>query len=143
MLGVLSILGGETRFNEYIDMLNKSDSGIISFQMEGTQENQYTTQELFDYFNIDRNSEYATSGQILAGILIMKKDINGSVVPKTWLKALSDNALLFTDHYNGSQKPPFIDNRHEQSVLSVIRKLYGSVVLSDETFSNHLVIQNQ
>jgi len=43
--------------------------------------------------------------------------------------------LLFTDHYNReNQESCFIDNRHDQSILSVVRKIHGSIVLGDETW---------
>lgn len=72
-------INGKKRFDEYIKMLNNSDKGIISFQMPHT-EKQYTTKEIFNYFNIDINSEYANSGQILDGILIMKKNKNLNII---------------------------------------------------------------
>ena len=62
------------RFNEYIDMLKNSNQCIISFQMSFFPEKKYTTKEVFEYFNLDSNSEIANSGQILDGVLIMKKN---------------------------------------------------------------------
>ena len=42
---------------------------------------------------------------------------------------------MFTDIYNNQQHSFFKDNRHEQSVLSLIRKKYGTVVVEgDETW---------
>ena len=125
---------GKTQFDEYIEMLNKSDKGIISFQMPHV-EKKYTTKEIFNYFNIDINSEYATSGQILDGILIMKKNKNLNIIIDLWHNVIYDEPLLFTDHYNKmGQCKDFIDNRHEQSILSLVRKKHGSIVLMDETY---------
>lgn len=45
-----------------------------------------------------------------------------------------DEPLLFTDHYNKIQESYFIDNRHEQSILSLVRKKHGSIILNDETW---------
>ena len=51
------------------------------------------------------------------------------------LKCLEDNPLLFTDHYNNNgQESCFIENRHDQSVLSLNRKIHGSVIIQDETY---------
>lgn len=126
-------INGKKRFDEYIKMLNISDKGIISFQMPHI-EKKYTTKEIFKYFNIDINSEYANNGQILDGILIMKKNKNLNIIIDEWDNVMHDDPLLFTDHYNKIQESYFIDNRHEQSILSVVRKKHGSILLEDETW---------
>jgi hypothetical protein len=125
---------GKKRFYEYIDMLNDSNEGIISFQMEHL-EKIWTTRQIFQHFNLDLNSVYANSGQILGGILIMKKNEKLMKILDEYFNVLTTNKLLFTDHYNReNQETCFIDNRHDQSVFSVIRKIHGSIVLKDETY---------
>lgn len=125
---------GKKRFDEYICMLNNSNECIISFQMP-SQEKIWTTKEIFQYFNADINGEIANSGQMLSGILIMKKNKNIVNINNIWYNVIYDNPLLFTDHYNAENQESFFkDNRHEQSIFSLIRKIHGSVVLDDETF---------
>ena len=124
---------GKKRFDEYINLLNNSDEGIISFQMPHN-EKQYTTIEVFNYFNIDINSEIANTGQILDGILIMKKNNNLINMNNIWFNTIYDNPLLFTDYYNKNQEDYFKDNRHEQSIFSVIRKMNNPILLLDETY---------
>ena len=124
---------GKDRFNEYIEMLNNNDEGIISFKMPHI-EKKFTIKEIFNYFNIDINGEIANSGQILDGILIMKKNKNLININNIWYNVIYDNPLLFTDHYNNNQESYFRNNRHEQSIFSVIRKMYKSILLEDETW---------
>jgi len=124
---------GKKRLDEYIELLNKSDEGIISFQL-GHAEKRYTTKEIFDYFDVNMRDKIANSGQILSGILIMKKNTNLIKLIDKWLGVVHDNPLLFTDHYNSNQAPPFRDNRHEQSVFSLIRKLSNPILVRDETY---------
>lgn len=133
--------GGFKRFKEYIEMLNddSSDSGstgCISFQMPHHAEDKWTTKEIFEYFNIHGgSSDIRESGQFIATVRMFKKNANSMNIVSAWLNALYQNPLLFTDHYNGSnQSVRFIDNRHDQSVLSVICKLYKTTVLEDETY---------
>ena len=84
---------GKNRFYEYVDMLNKSDEDIISFKMSHLPEKHYTTKEIFNYFNVDINSSIANSGQILDGILIMKKN-------KDLIKKIKYGMMLFIKmHY--------------------------------------------
>jgi len=125
---------GKKRFDEYIEMLNNSNEGIISFQMT-LQEKTWTTKQIFQHFNLDLNSDYGTSGQIVGGILIMKKNEKLLKIIDECFKVLTTNKLLFTDDYNHQNQESFFkDNRHDQSVLSIVRKIYGSLVLENEIY---------
>ena len=130
-------LQGRNRFNEYIEMLNKSDEGIISFIMHQHLEKEWTTKEIFNYFNIPENSDIVNTGQIIATVKILKKNENSVNVINLWLKVLYDNPLLFTDCYNNNQRPEYIENRHDQSTCSVICKLHKTIVLDDECHFKH------
>lgn len=124
---------GEKRFKEYIELLKNSDECVISFQMKGCKEREWTTKEIFNYFNIDINSKEANSGQIHATILIMKKNEKLMEILDKYFKVLKDDIYLVTDKYNTNQIDKFRDNRHDQSIFSIIRKKYGSIILEDET----------
>jgi len=124
---------GKQRFHEYIELLNTSNTGIISFQMSHI-EKIWTIKEAFEYFNIDLDSDIANTGQILGGIRIMKKNMNLMSIIDLEIKTLYDNPLLFTDYYNKKQKKPFKDNRHDQSIFSLIRKMNNPILLRDETW---------
>ena len=124
---------GKKRFEEYIDILKNNESGIISFQMKWI-EKKYTTQEIFDYFQVDNNSEIANSGQITSCIIMLIKNKNTVNLIDKFYNTISDNALLFTDNYNKKQNDYFVDNRHEQSVFSVLRKLNNPILIDDESW---------
>jgi hypothetical protein len=131
---------GIDRFKEYIEMLNNSDSGCISFQLDSNMlkcyEKQWTNKEIFDYFNVEINGDIAKSSQILATVIILKKNKNSINIVDLWLKTVHDKPILFTDDYNNNNKGrcEYIENRHDQSVFSIIRKLYGSILLPEETY---------
>ena len=125
---------GKKRLDEYVDMLNKSDGGIISFKMSHLPEKCWTTKQIFDYFHIDRNSDIANNGQLVGGILIMKKTLNLKIKLDMVYKVYEDDCLLVTDYYNKGQASYFRDNRHDQSIFSIIRKIHKSIELEDETF---------
>lgn len=122
---------GKARFDEYIQMLKESEEGILSFQLTH-KEKVWTTTNIFNYF--DANDEIKESGQIIGTIRIMKKTPNLIRMLELEAKALRDDPLLFTDHYNNAQKPFFKDNRHEQSIFSVIRKQHNPILIPDETY---------
>ncbi len=131
---------GRERFNEYISMLDKSDYGIMSFQMSGNKgpgnlerEKTWTISQIFKYLNIELDSEDANSGQYLGGILVMKKNEHLLKIIDLLIKALEYDPLMYTDYYNrGPQHPGFRENRHEQSIFSLLRKIHGSVVIDGD-----------
>jgi hypothetical protein len=133
---------GKQRFNEYISMLNENDNNnninnkipLISFQLNHP-EKYWTTSHIFEYFNIGLDNHILNSGQILDGILIMKKTTGVISMIDDWYNVIEDDVLLFTDNYNNkNQMSYFKDNRHEQSIFSIIRKLGNTIVLNDETY---------
>lgn len=126
-------LYGENRFKQYIEMVKQDKSGMISFQLPHA-ENKYTISQIFDLYNTDISKR--ESGQYLAGILIMKKNKNTYHKVEQWFNTLLIDHKLFTDYYNIFQNYNyFVDNRHDQSVFSVIRKNDdNTIVLNDETY---------
>lgn len=138
---------GKSRFYQYIDALNtnKEQYGVLSFQMTGKMgpgnleiEKKWTTKQIFDHFQVDMETknEIANTGQYLGGILMMKKNTHLKQYMERYLSCVLQNPLLCTDHYNVmNQVEEFRENRHEQSITSVLRKLMGSVVIdSDESW---------
>jgi len=124
---------GEKRFYEYIEMLN-DDNPIISFQLQHL-EYKWTTKEIFEYFNVLDNDKITNSEQVMTATLIMKKNDKLLKLMKLWETTLQDNPLLFTDYYNKNQLDNnFIENRHDQSIFSVIRKMNNPLLLNDETW---------
>lgn len=125
---------GKQRFDEYIKMLNNSNECIISFKLKHL-EKKYTIKELFKYFNMETDDINGNTGQIMATVLIMKKTDKLKTIIDECINVLRYDHLLVTDYYNKhNQCKEFIDNRHDQSILSLIRKKYGSIVLNDETW---------
>jgi hypothetical protein len=131
---------GKKRFNEYIDLLDKSEYGFLSFSMSGgagpgslEPERNFNVKEVFKYFSVSMESEVAKSGQYLGGVLIIQKNEHAMFIVDLFLKALEDDPLMFSDHYNTEyQESYFRDNRHDQSISSMIRKIHGSVVIDGD-----------
>lgn len=127
---------GRERFEEYLAMLNTSDRGVISFEMDvnGFMERKWTTGHIFRHFQVLSNKSITESGQYYGGVLIMQKKPHLLRCLESAEEALSSDPLMITDVYNsGKNLPGFIENRHDQSVLSVVRKVCGSIVIRDES----------
>ena len=127
---------GIERFNFYKDLL--SEIGILSFQMgEGAAEEKFTTGAIFDKFGIEEKSEIRKSGQIIATILIFKKCEKSIKLIDDYYNLAINYTSLFSDEYNMiNNSPNFVDNRHDQSILSIMRKKYESICINDETYAD-------
>ena len=124
----------KTRFLQYIDMLNNSDESMISFQLSH-QEKKYSIQEIGKLLEIDSTDKVFDTGQLVATVLIMKKHDKTKYILNKCIELLTKDKLIITDEYNKkNQLESFIDNRHDQSILSLVRKKYGSIILQDETW---------
>lgn len=132
---------GIERLNDYINLLKNSNLGIISFQLTHL-EKIWTIKEIFNYFKINNELNILNSGQYMATILIMKKNKHLLNILDSWSKLINHDSLLITDHYNNNQESYFKDNRHDQSILSIIRKIEGSIILKDETYFGKYTKEN-
>jgi hypothetical protein len=66
-------------------------------------------------------------------VLIIQKNDHAMKTIDLFLKALEDDPLMFSDHYNNKQQEQYFrDNRHDQSISSLIRKIHGSVVIDGD-----------
>nr|VFJ63128.1 MAG: hypothetical protein BECKFW1821A_GA0114235_11423 [Candidatus Kentron sp. FW] len=127
--------GGLARFEEYIQLLDSSEYGCLSFRMEHLPERCWTKRDVFDHFHVGIDSEIANSGQLIGTVILLKKCRYAVMLIDKWLSTLYDEPVLFTDHcYSENHHGEFVAHRHDQSIFSIIRKLHGSVVIPDETY---------
>ena len=129
---------GQQRFVEYVQLVNSSSFDILSFQTR-YPEHVFTTGRIFQFYNVTKNSAVRDSGVYIATILVMQKGPHLRKWLALALRALVDDPCLFTDRDELTSKDAdsrFRTPRHDQSVMSVTRKLVGSVVMPDETWAN-------
>ena len=123
------------RFTEYIELLN--DSNFSSLRMkceEQFKEKQFTTKELFNYFNIGIESDIATSTQLQAGHMFFKKNKDSLNYFMEYEELLKKDRKLITDYYSSfEQTAEFIENRHDQSIFSLMSKKFGAEIIKNET----------
>ena len=126
---------GKKRFYEYIDILNNSEHCNLSFIMHHL-EKYWTTSQIFNYFDISMNSDIANSGQMMATCIGWKKNNCSFNLINLFFKTIDYDYKLISDAYNKiDQNEYFKDNRHDQSIFSILRKLHGAEILNDETAS--------
>jgi hypothetical protein len=125
------------RFNEYIEMVTKSECGLLRFELPELYERDYTNKKTFEYFQnkYDRlnitDDIYNNKYQLMATVFIMRKTKFVMDFFQIVLSILCDNPILFTDIYNEN----IINHRHDQSVMSLLyRHMGGNLIIPDETY---------
>jgi len=125
------------RFQEYVQDLQNSNFDVQCHQLQHAEQF-YTTERIFQVMGVGRNNtEIRETGQYAGGILMIQKGDHA----RRWLDliwtALGKDPYIVTDKYNNEAKKinsAFLDNRHDQSVSSVARKLVGCLVYPDESY---------
>jgi len=139
--GCMINIKGEKRFKEYIELLNQSETGCLSFELPH-KEIEYTKQEVFDYFGASETIIH--SNQLVGGVLFLRKCAHTTMLVNKWYATLCENSSLFTDDKDENvQHKEFIDHRHDQSIFSVLRKTYKSEIIPDETYFLDFIREGQ
>lgn len=114
---------GIQRLNKYFELANESKTGLLAFEMPVYTEKQYTKGDLFDYFDT-RNNTGIYPCQIAANFLFIRKCENSVELIQKWVKVYYDDFALADDTPSVSPNfPEFIENRYDQSILSLLVKL--------------------
>lgn len=132
------------RFFEYIEMLN--DSEFDNFRIECEEqylEKEWTIKQLFDYFNLSIDSKYGRTPQLEATQMIFQKSKDSMDYFSEYINVLNQDMYLISDIYNNdNQISEFRENRHDQSIFSLLSKIRGCVSIKNEThFSSNPSIQ--
>lgn len=123
--------GGKERLNEYIHLLqnNENDYGILAFQTI-FQEYQYTKRKIFEFFDgVDVNDSIHNQ----ATVILIRKNRHSIAVIHEWSDICLNHCELINDEIC-NESELFIENRHDQSIFSMVINKYGSIKLSDETW---------
>ena len=123
-------------------MLNSSNKNNLRFKMKYI-ENQWTSKELFNYFNLNPNSDIGKSGQYHATHMIFKKDNDLVGYFEKYKQLLNEDPLLITDYYDKNQIEGFIENRHDQSIFSLLSKTLGCVEIPIDEACHTEILENQ
>ena len=128
---------GKKRFEEYLNIVSENETGILSFKYTNDYflEKKWTINEIFYYFNVENNNEIIDTYQILSGLQIIPKKQKSIEIINKWYETVKINPYLFTNYYNKNQnKSYFKDNRHDQSILSIIKKIYKCPIINADEF---------
>ncbi len=112
------------RWAYYIDLLTRQDGTMISFITPSLPECQWTKGDVLDYFNVRNSPTITQTGQYMATYFFIKKTSTSVQVMDEWSRASRCLDLITNDPSVSSDLPGFKENRYDQSLFSIIRKLH-------------------
>ena len=118
---------GTQRFIEYLDYT--IEHGMVCGEMKGLFEAQWTKGDLFAYFNLNPN-DFVNLSQRAATLLFMINNERSREIINRWLGVFYEDFSLVDD--SNSKIPnhsSFIENRHDQSVFSLLSRIYDIKIL--------------
>ncbi len=125
----------KNRFYDYIELLISSEFANLRFENKKQYiEKYWTSKELFEYFNVDIDSNNAESVQLMGGHLLFQNNEHTKNLLEEFFEVVNYDRKLITDFYTENSIKGFQENRHDQSILSLLTKTLGGVILENETF---------
>ena len=104
------------------DFIIKNQFDIAIWQMTH-KEMSWTNGDIISAFNLDLNSELLLTGQFAATFHAWRKNIRSLKFLNEWLNFLQDNREICRDDDSKNlNHKKFIENRHDQSVFSLLVK---------------------
>jgi len=82
------------------------------------------------------------TGQLVANVFLLRKCAHTSLMVKEWTRYSMDYHLIDDSPSVAPTPRPtpngtaFHEHRHDQSIFSIIRKMYGTEMLTDETYTS-------
>ena len=131
-------LGGKKRLQEYFDLTNCSPLGILAFQANkpvypfkydernllDLRDRLWIKGDLLDHFNVRDQLDITETQSIGATIFFLKKNNITTKIIDEWLEVYRSHFSLIDDSVSISPNlDGFIENRHDQSIFSILCKL--------------------
>ena len=123
---------GINRLNDYFNIVNNSKYGILSFELDFLEKS-CTKMDVFNYLGLN-NDIYLNSKQLMATSFILKKNNHTEKLINEWYIISSIYNMIDDSNSLLKNDDNYIDHRHDQSIFSLIRKKYGTEIISDETW---------
>lgn len=124
-----------------------SNKNIAAFHNKPNEtswfEKNYTKLDTLVLMNVPRQLHdiYKNSYQVWAGFILFRRTLNSIRFTGEWLTYAQDERMMLDrKSIFGPEDPNFIDNRHDQSILSILLKKWG---LSMHEVDKYLLFNNR
>ena len=113
------------------------DAARTDFNLHFLPERQWSKMDLFQHFGLANSREVLDSGQIGATVAIVQRNIRALRLIKAWRQCYYDHFELIDDSPSVLRNAPdFVENRHDQSVFSLLCKKGGAYLLSSGEYAH-------
>lgn len=129
---------GKKRFNEYLNMAARNPAGFLCFKNDGLLERCWTKGDIFDFFGVRNDTSLTEKEQLLCCAFVINVSPISRNVIQQWADISNEYSQLLTDEPSSSPNlDGFIENRHDQSIFSILLHKSGASVLSGWEIQNH------
>lgn len=132
---------GKKKFYEYWEEITFNNTGFLVTEIDlpDNTESKWTKGDLLDYFGVRNDSYIMNSPQLQSGVIFIRKNIQTLDLIQKWLDIYFYDFELVDDSPSKIENgDDFIENRHDQSILSILLKLSGTSKISfRETYNIH------
>lgn len=132
------------RFYEYLEIIKNDNIWLLPFQyhlenidkkdeilFQNRDEYKFTKSDLLNYFGYLENRKFTHSPQFWSGMFFIKKDHRSKLFLKNWVDVFDKRFDLIDDSESSIKNlDGFIENRHDQSIFSLLCKKYDIKSLS-------------
>lgn len=113
-----------------LEILNKHD--LVGFHLKGFMEKSWSKGDIFTHFGVRGNKKFEDSYQIKSGVIFMKKSPKTLQLINEWLEIYYKHFSLIDDSpSNTPNYPEFVENRHDQSIFSMLMKKHNCFTFED------------
>ena len=141
---------GKNLFDSFVERVARNESGLLVAELTNAAlELYYTKGDLLDFFGIRNQKDIILTPQRAGGVFFLRKEEKTVQLIKDWLSVFETNFHLVDDTPSVfPNEYGFIENRHDQSVFSILTKLRGVEtflfsVLEDKEKSPILVLRDK
>lgn len=126
----------DERLLYYIERVKNSNSGLLVFA-QNYIEKDWTKADCFNYFGVLKDKTITETPQMWAGsFLICKNEISSRIINE-WCDISLNHYYLITDKKSKIKNfDSFIEHRHDQSILSILSKIYEAEILPSSEINN-------
>ena len=121
------------KFNIFINLLKSHQSGSIGFQLDFAEE-LYTKSNIFEKLDAE---EHKKSKQVMATIFFLRKCVNSVNLVEDFYKYSHQIELINNDFDRTKEITTFVAPRNDQSIFSILRKKYSSLIIPDSTYHSN------
>jgi hypothetical protein len=107
-----------------IDVIKFDKHGVLSFELKGLIEKDYTKKDAFVMMGLDESKYTDTSQREATYIWLIKNDFTVKLINEYLVYAQNENIITDLPNITGDNYSTFKDHRHDQSIWSLLCKKY-------------------